>query len=185
MPDLDLFKLLSYGAIGLGCILAVLAYLLISAEQKRAAPRRRLLSSIYVFMAFSLALTTLGFGAELWKESLDQNAKAQTDKLADEIASLQKQIAWLQGHNDKQTKAAANLKDANAQLSQQLDTTRIDLATVDTKLEDLGDLKQGNVTQTSHRNATSPGDSTRVTQIGKDLSPPDTRSGSATNGHAK
>jgi hypothetical protein len=76
METLNFSSLLAYGAIGLGCILAVLAYFLLRREQDQQKPRKQILTSVYVFMAFSLVLTCLGFGAELWKDSASRNSKS-------------------------------------------------------------------------------------------------------------
>jgi hypothetical protein len=65
LPDnLDFSKLLSFGAIGFGCILALLAFSLLWAEQRKDQPRTQLLAAIYVFMVFALLLTGAGFIAE-------------------------------------------------------------------------------------------------------------------------
>ena len=68
MGSLDIYKILSYGAIGLGCILALLAYRLLGKEQAMNQPRQQILTSIYVFMVFSLALSITGFIAEYAKD---------------------------------------------------------------------------------------------------------------------
>ena len=77
MESLDFFKILSYGAIGLGCILAYLAYQLLRNEQAIKQPRQRILTSIYVFMAFSLALSTIGFATEYAKNKEISQIKEQ------------------------------------------------------------------------------------------------------------
>lgn len=64
MEGLNLYNILSYGAIGLGCILAVLAYFLLTKEQEQAKPRKQILTSIYIFMGFSLILGLTGFVTE-------------------------------------------------------------------------------------------------------------------------
>jgi hypothetical protein len=63
----DPAKLLSYGAIGLGFLLAFMAYLLLSGEQKRAQPRQSIIRAIYSFMIFAFALAFLGFANEFAK----------------------------------------------------------------------------------------------------------------------
>jgi hypothetical protein len=67
MTSLDPAKLLSYGAIGLGFLLAFLAYLLLSHEQKVPKPRQAIIRAIYSFMLFSFVLAMLGFVTELMK----------------------------------------------------------------------------------------------------------------------
>jgi heme O synthase-like polyprenyltransferase len=51
---------LAYGAIGVGLALAILAYRLLSQEQKLKSPRRMFINSVYVFMVFSLILSAGG-----------------------------------------------------------------------------------------------------------------------------
>jgi len=68
VENLDFYKILSYGAIGLGCILAFLSYRLLSREQEKERPRQRILTSIYLFMVFSLSLSTVGFVTEYAKD---------------------------------------------------------------------------------------------------------------------
>jgi hypothetical protein len=63
----SLGKLLSYGAIGLGLALAVLAFMLLAAEQKIAKPRQKIMTAIYVYMSFSLLLAGGGFAIEVYK----------------------------------------------------------------------------------------------------------------------
>ena len=67
IATVDPSKVLSYGAIGLGFLLAALSFLLLSAEQRRTEIRPTMLRATYVFMAFSLALSAFGFGVELYK----------------------------------------------------------------------------------------------------------------------
>ena len=59
--------LLAYGIIGLGLALAILAYRLLAAEQKIEKPRPAIITSIYVFMTFSIGLTCIGVFFELKK----------------------------------------------------------------------------------------------------------------------
>src|SRR5260370_25909522 len=56
MVGVDAFKILSYGVLGLGFLLALLAYRLLTKEQGREFVRSEILRAIYVFMVFSLLL---------------------------------------------------------------------------------------------------------------------------------
>src|SRR6185295_18076364 len=60
MNILQLTDALKYGLIGLGAILATLCFFLLTKEQKRTRPRQNILTSIYIFMAFSCVLVILG-----------------------------------------------------------------------------------------------------------------------------
>ncbi len=107
MENLDLGKLLGYGAIGLGCILAVLAYLLLRSEQRVQEPRPRILTSIYVFMAFSLVMTTLGFLSEYATDARStaltmqlQANRSRDREIAKSLSSVleQKEVAALESN---------------------------------------------------------------------------------------
>jgi len=56
----NLFDALKYGLIGLGAILAVLCFFLLNKEQSKARPRKKILTSIYIFMGFSCLILVLG-----------------------------------------------------------------------------------------------------------------------------
>ncbi|WP_439366008.1 hypothetical protein ACNJYD_08780 [Bradyrhizobium sp. DASA03005] len=53
-------SILSYGAIGLGFLLAWLAYRLLLKEQGMVKPRSSILSSIYMFEGFAIVLVIIG-----------------------------------------------------------------------------------------------------------------------------
>ncbi|MEJ2122546.1 MAG: hypothetical protein P8Z76_17965, partial [Alphaproteobacteria bacterium] len=67
MVRIDPANILNYGAIGLGFLLAFLAYRLIAKEQKHESPRKTLLRAVYVFMLFSVTLTVMGFTSEYFE----------------------------------------------------------------------------------------------------------------------
>lgn len=56
IPDI-----LKFGIIGLGAIMALLAFWLLRGEQHKPQPRKLMLTAIYVFMGFSILLTLFGF----------------------------------------------------------------------------------------------------------------------------
>jgi hypothetical protein len=60
-----LLEALRYGAIGLAAILAVLAYLLLRAEQDKTKPNQSILKTIRQFMLFALAIAFAGIAAEI------------------------------------------------------------------------------------------------------------------------
>lgn len=53
-------QILKYGPIGLGLLLAVLAFRLLKQEQSQKSPRKSMLRAILFFMAFSLTLCLVG-----------------------------------------------------------------------------------------------------------------------------
>lgn len=60
MGVIDVVKILGYGVIGLGFLLAFMAYRLLSAEQRKTEPTERMLKAIREYMFFSIAITILG-----------------------------------------------------------------------------------------------------------------------------
>jgi len=58
--EFNVVDILQIGVIGLGFLLAVLAYYLLIKEQKQDPPRSAILNSIYVFMFFSILLCVIG-----------------------------------------------------------------------------------------------------------------------------
>jgi hypothetical protein len=71
---IDPAKVLSYGAVGLGFLLACLSYRLLSAEQSRPKPNTSMIRATYAFMFFCFLLTSSGFIAE-WSKSQVQSGK--------------------------------------------------------------------------------------------------------------
>ena len=67
LNDIDVYRILSLGGIGLGFFLGVFAFRLLSLEQKKKEPRQRILNATYTFMAFSIILVCLG----IWGRSID------------------------------------------------------------------------------------------------------------------
>jgi len=63
--------ILSYGVIGLGFLLALLAYFLLLREQHAKEPRESILAAINRFMIFSLVLAGLGLTSEVARSFFD------------------------------------------------------------------------------------------------------------------
>jgi hypothetical protein len=72
---IDVVKILGYGVLGLGFLLALLAYRLLSKEQGKQTPHPDAFRAIYVFMGFSLALCILGLVSQFF----DGQAAGQKD----------------------------------------------------------------------------------------------------------
>ncbi len=95
--NVDPYQILSYGVIGLGFLLAFLAYRLLTREQQRDEPRPSMVRAIYTFMAFSLFLCVIGFGSEFSKsnanlEFLEEQAKS-AEKLGQENQRFREELA--------------------------------------------------------------------------------------------
>jgi hypothetical protein len=93
-PEMETIKLISalrYGAIGLGCILAVLSYILLRKEQDRDAHRPQTVTAIYIYMLFSFLLAAAGFAAEYLKN--EQEAVREASQLKRQLQEAKDQIA--------------------------------------------------------------------------------------------
>ena len=71
ISTIDPIKALQLGVIGLGFLLAVLAYNLLRKEQHKANPSPPMLRAILIFEAFSLLLCILGLAAQVLKPRPD------------------------------------------------------------------------------------------------------------------
>lgn len=141
-------QILSYGVVGLGCVLAILAYRLLSLEQDRVAgPNAEMLRSIYIYMGFSLLIAGIGFGSEMWgtkdraaeikrlSNELDAKAKefassmdAKSKEYADSLAVKTKEYNDL---NDKLSKQNKVLTEMQSSVGALVDAKGILLATTD------------------------------------------------------
>ena len=63
----DIVRILSIGTVGLGFLLAYLAFRLLSKEQAVANPRANILKAINYFMVFSFGLCGIGLSSELYR----------------------------------------------------------------------------------------------------------------------
>lgn len=93
MPTIpiELPEILKYGIIGLGALLAVLAYFLITKEQNSTNERPKLISSIYAYMVFSIALIIIGAVAETQKKSFDAKvARLASDSSVNSLSKAEK-----------------------------------------------------------------------------------------------
>lgn len=108
--NLDVVKILGFGVIGLGLLLAILAFWLLQKEQSKSSPSAEILKSVKRFMIFSVVLCVIGVGAQLLDQSRassDQiNAVSELNsknkKLNDEIEPKNASIATLSSVVEKQ-----------------------------------------------------------------------------------
>lgn len=110
---LDIVEILQIGVIGLGFLLALLAYHLLTKEQKQKVPRTNILRSIYVFMFFSIALCLIGVFSQartFYTPNRQNGPSTQPDKI-----SKSKELQTL--HIDLNS-ANNSLRDAKEQLNQ-------------------------------------------------------------------
>lgn len=85
---MDPVKILGYGVIGLGFLLALLAYRLLAKEQAQKKANPLVLRAIYVFMFFSFALTAIGLGSEFIRLQYTlENTSAQKSQFEAETRS--------------------------------------------------------------------------------------------------
>lgn len=109
-------SILSYGAIGLGFLLAWLAYRLLLKEQGLVKPRSSILSSIYMFEGFAIVLVIIGAILEYTNNA----AKAGALTTSSGNAATLKQFASITASQNRAIKDAAStvetiLKDLTAQ----------------------------------------------------------------------
>jgi hypothetical protein len=75
MTGSDVVKILGLGVIGLGFLLALLAYRLLSKIQSQPNPKRSVLRSIYFFMGFSIVLCGIGFASQVFDQRRSEEQK--------------------------------------------------------------------------------------------------------------
>ncbi len=100
MENIDVVAILRYGSIGLGFLLALFTYLLISAELKRTEPRGSVISVLKWFMIFSIFLLIIGAIASYFDNSktIDRlrneilEHSGGTNTLTDKLSTLQSQL---------------------------------------------------------------------------------------------
>ncbi|CAB1057287.1 hypothetical protein D1BOALGB6SA_2026 [Olavius sp. associated proteobacterium Delta 1] len=86
ISNIDPKNILGYGVIGLGFLLAFMAYNLLRKEQSKEQPSRNILRSIYFFMGFSLLVISIGVLSEFIKSNTMRHSKIsnkapQTNKI--------------------------------------------------------------------------------------------------------
>lgn len=102
MGSFNPLSVLSYGAIGLGFLLAFLSYQLLSAEQERDHPRQSLIHAIYSFMVFAAFIVVIGFAHEPGKVSDKQPPTEGKEKTAVSNSSFAKGSPALISPEDRQ-----------------------------------------------------------------------------------
>jgi len=75
LNNLDVVQILQIGVIGLGFLLALLAFWLLRKEQSKTEPHPNILKQITIFMAFSISLCVLGLLGNLIPKPETQDAK--------------------------------------------------------------------------------------------------------------
>ena len=75
MLPFNLPETLKYGIIGFGAIMGILAFLLLTREQKKKIPSQKMLTSIYVYMGFSIILLFIGLLSDSLKYKENQLTK--------------------------------------------------------------------------------------------------------------
>jgi hypothetical protein len=134
---------LTYGAIGLGLGLAVLAYLLLRKEQEIVEPRTKIIKAIYVFMGFALLLTAGGFMGEYLKSE------------ATAVDPLRAQLK-------EKDRRVLEIEEQYRQVTQQLSSSR-------DSIEMLLDLKDGKIARLRDIDPSSPGYVALIREIQNDL----------------
>jgi hypothetical protein len=118
VEQISAYNILSYGVIGLGFLLALLAFRLLGNEQRKDQPSKSILVSIHVFMIFSILLCVLGFASEYFhggKSSLTSDQDA-TNKLNEQVALLQTQVGAQEKDLGRKEKNLQKYRDNQAQI---------------------------------------------------------------------
>jgi hypothetical protein len=119
--NLDVVKVLSYGVIGLGLLLAVMAFTLLQREQAKADSDDKILRSVRTFMAFAVVLCVIGVVAQFLDQSKKiRDLEAEKAKLATEVDRLTAEIKPKDEAIEKLKGDATNHKVRDAQLRIQL-----------------------------------------------------------------
>ena len=116
--SLDAFNILSYGVIGLGFLLAYLAYRLLGREQSNAIPRRSILIAIYVFMVFSVCLCIIGFGSENLRNRPTAAVANEIKALHDQLDQKQDEANTISAINNQLTLTLQKYRDRQRESSQ-------------------------------------------------------------------
>jgi NhaP-type Na+/H+ or K+/H+ antiporter len=94
MTNIDVVKILQMGIIGLGFLLALLAFWLLRNEQHKQTPSGLMLIAIYVFMFFSCALCVFGLVPEVIKLFRSEDQKdLEIKKLTGELDSVTNKLS--------------------------------------------------------------------------------------------
>lgn len=89
MTNVDIVKILQIGVVGLGFLLALLAFRLLRHAQGSSSPSKPMVNPVYVFMLFSFALCILGLVPEALKHLRSEDQKAiEIDELTERLASI-------------------------------------------------------------------------------------------------
>ncbi len=114
LADLNVVSILQMGVTGLGFLLALLAYWLLSKEQRQDKPRPSILQSVRVFMAFSFSLCLIGLVPQVLAAVSAPDEKA-TATLRAQIEELQGKLGNFQGNVDMLTADLEIAKSNSAQ----------------------------------------------------------------------
>ena len=111
---MNIENILGYGFIGLAFLLAFLAFNLLAKEQKNVSPRGSMITSIFVFMLFSLVLA----GGGIFLEYKDNQYKIRLEAISD---ILDEKIKHEAENSESQV-----IKSLVNQLEEQLNKARAD-----------------------------------------------------------
>jgi hypothetical protein len=120
LKDIDVFQILSLGAVGLGFFFGIFAFRLLSNEQKIQEPRPKIIHAIYVFMLFSIVLVMLGVWGKISDRAPILAESGTNDKALDELFEKTKKDLGLDYEVDQ-------FKNGEASITRASDTLTIHL----------------------------------------------------------
>ncbi len=162
---LNVIEILQIGVIGLGFLLALLAYHLLTKERKLKNPRPLIIRSIYVFMSFSMVLCLVGVLSQIQGLFVDRDVtltfnrqdqkKSNESKRYQELLSnlertqaakeiLDSELSKVKTKNAQLSANFKNLKEVkteNERLASALEASKKKVAVISTKLESISKEK--------------------------------------------
>jgi hypothetical protein len=116
--------ILRLGVIGLGFILALMAFVLLTREQKKSEPHTKIIHALYFFMAFSVVLCGVGLYAQIGSAE----DKAALAHIQNEKSSLETKLSDYQTALDIRNEEIGTLKEKVGELDKEL--TRIKTSSI-------------------------------------------------------
>lgn len=136
---LDIPKILGYGALGFGAILAVLAFRLLRREQDQTAARPQIVHLIYAYLSFALLLSVLGFGAEIYRDKTVRQRDQRIVELEATLAKSREILLVLLDQKGGKVQRLTAYDPSNQDFPQILEDIKSDLTSLDSVMRSVLD----------------------------------------------